>query len=345
MHFPAPFKMLRLSLGLMVAASEMSECRSIPAEAKLPVRCDSSNSSCDRTCMTNMVELILDSMVAHDPFSLPVALNYKATENSHPAALGMMTSWRTITKTGRPSLLAIDTTNGTAYFALDVSEGNDSVPNVLRGRVKVVNQLITELELFINRYRGDHGFSFSAKELPDNYADLMNPPDNRTKASRETLYDLSEALFADNNDYAVNVSDSCQFTEIGWKVVDPGTNSTGSLTPLGCSWPDDHPVDTNARVALVIDEDMGFVVTSGMIQGKAYPYENISAFIPDQMTSAQEAQVVWMKEMTTLGILPMVVPTAATGETLEVLQFYNGKLQAMQINVYLSGPNMTSAWL
>jgi hypothetical protein len=41
----------------------------------------------------------------------------------------------------------------------------------------------------------------------------------------------------------------------------------------------------------------------------------------------------------------MLEPTGATGDTLELLQFYNDELQAMQINVYLSGPGMTSPWL
>lgn len=292
-----------------------------------------------------MVALILDSMTAHDPYSLPIAFNYKATENSHPAALGMMTSWRTITKTGKPSLLAVDATIGTAYFALDISEGNDAMPNVLRGRVKVVDQYITELELFINRFRGDHGFSFSAEELPANYRELMAPPANRTKASRATLEALSESLFAESSNFSLTIGDDCQFTELGWKVVDPGANSTGSTDPLSCTWPAAYPIDDKARVSLVIDEEYGLVVTSGIIPGIVYPYSNISVFIPDHLTAAQEAQELWIEEMTALGTLPMVSPTAATGDTLEVLQYYNGELQAMQINVYLSGPNMTSPWL
>ncbi|GAB7355643.1 hypothetical protein MBLNU459_g6359t2 [Dothideomycetes sp. NU459] len=306
---------------------------------------NSSQSHCSRECMTNIVSQILHSMVAHDPYTLPMASMYKATENSHPAALSMMTSWRTITKTGSPSLLAIDTTNQTAAFVLDVTEGNDVVKNVLRGRVKVVDRQITELELFINRYRGDHGFSFSAAELPTNDAILMSPPANRTKPSRATLEALSEALFATSDNFTVSIGNDCQFTELGWRVVDPGPWGNGSTTPLGCAWPSSHPTDANARVGLVIDEELGFVVTSGIVPGKVFGYGNVSAFIPDHMTAAQEAQYVWLKEAESLGIKPLLSPTAATGDTLEVLQYYDGDLQAMQINVYLSGPNMTSPWL
>ncbi|KAL4742302.1 hypothetical protein BDV11DRAFT_167356 [Aspergillus similis] len=318
----------------------------IPGSGRVGQRAlTTSQRECSHECMTTIVDQTLASMVKHDPYTLPMATVYQATENSHPAALGMMTAWRTITKAGPPSLLAIDTTQGTAYFALDVSDGNDAKENVLRGRVKIVDQEITELELFINRYRGDHGFSFSAAELPSNYEVLMSPPANRTKASRAELRALSEALFATSNNLTVSIGDNCQFTEVGWKVVDTGTYGNGTTTPLGCSWPSDHPTDETARVGLVIDEELGFVVTSGMIPGKVYPYQNVSAFIPDAMTSSQEAQDVWLKEVKAQGVKGLLAPTEATGETLEVLQYYNNALQAMQINVYMSGPNMTSAWL
>lgn len=324
--------LLLASLGLAVV---------VPAATELVGR--SANNYCSRECMTNIVTRILDSMVAHDPYSLPLATIYKATENSHPAALGMMTSWRTIVEAGPPSLLAIDTTNCTAYFALDVSEGNVRNETILRGRVKVVDQQITELELFINRYRGDHGFSFSASELSTNYKVLMTPPGNRTKASRATLWALSEALFATSSNFSVSVGDDCQFTEIGWRVVDAGTWANGSTTPLGCAWPSDHPTDSNARVALVVDEELGFVVTSGIVPGTVFPYQNVSAFIPNAMSAPQIVQEEYIEAVD--GAWPLVSPFGATGDTLEVLQYYNDQLQAMQINVYLSGPNMTSPWL
>lgn len=342
MQLPSSFSFIRLSIGIMAILFTSSEALPHGPIGTRVVGRDSSK-DCSRACLSNIVDKFLDSVVAHDPFSLPLASVYKATENSHPAALTMMTLWRTVTKVSPPSLLAIDTTQGTVYFALDISEGG--VANILRARLKVVNHKITELELFVNRYRGDHGFSFSAAELPSNYATLMSPPANRTNPSREDLTALSEALFSTSNELSVTVSDTCQFTELGWKVVDTAVYANGTTDPLGCSWPDDHPTDTKARVGLVIDEELGFVVTSGMIPGIVYPYQNVSAFIPDDMASAQEAQDVWYAYAKSQGDTPLVAPAAAMGETLEVLQFYNGELQAMQINVYLSGPNMTSRWL
>lgn len=347
-HIPEPFY-ATMKYNLITAAAALVFAVTGAAMPTAPPigrpSSDMSNSTCSRECMTTIVDQILDSMVAHDPYAMPLAAAYKATENSHSAAVTMMTSWRTITKAGPLSLLAIDTKIGTAAFVLDISEGNDLVRNVLRGRIKVVDQEITELELFINRFRGDHGFSFSASELPTNDAVLMSPAANRTKLTRAELEDLSTALFATNDSYVVNVGEDCQFTELGWRVIDPGPWGNGSYTPLGCAWPSSHPTDANARVGLVIDEDLGFVVTSGIVPGKVFGYANVSAFIPDHMTAAQEAQYLWLEEAKAAGIKPLLTPMASTGDTLEVLQFYNDELQAMQINVYLSGPNMTSPWL
>ncbi|KEZ43307.1 hypothetical protein SAPIO_CDS4751 [Scedosporium apiospermum] len=280
-----------------------------------------SESDCSRDCMTIIVSKILKSMVAHDPDTLPLAPVYQATENSHPAALGMMTLWRTVTKAGKPSLLAIDTTTGSAYFALDINEGSGKKQSVLWARIKVVDKQITELELW-----------------------WMSPPADRQKAIRVQLEGLGEAAFDPSSNFSVGLASDCQFTEQGWSVIDPGPDGNGSTTPLGCNWPQDRPADTKARANLVIDEETGIVVSGALIPGMVYPYGKISAFIPNDMKAAQEAQDEWLAKKKAEGGMSLLAPIAATGETLQVLQYYNGKLQGQQLNVYLSGPGMGSAW-
>jgi hypothetical protein len=312
--------------------------------------------ACDRTCMSGMVDTLLASMVAHDPDSLPLAAVYEATENSHPAALGMMEAWRTITRAGKPSLLAIDTDRGVAYFALTVDESGS--PSVLWGRIGVENRKIDAVEIFINRSRGDHGFSFSAKQLPGNYRKIMTPPADRVKASHAELERLARAAFDASDPLQVKIADDCQFTELGWKVVDPGLDdvpppaATGQgarnpLAPLGCVFPPYRPTDKNARV-IAIDDDLGLVVVAGVVPGHVFPYpyfgHMLSAFIPDDMKAPQKAQDDWMERHLNKHGAPIVRPEPATGETMQVLQFYNGKLEASQINVYLSGPGMSSVW-
>lgn len=125
-----------------------------------------------------------------------------------------MTSWRTIVNIAPPNLLAIDTKQGTGYFALDVSEGNNEVPSIFRRRIAVADQKIAELELFVNCNRGDHGFFFGSTQLLPNYATLMSPPADRKQNSRASLEALSEALFATSSKLSVTSSDICEFSEL-----------------------------------------------------------------------------------------------------------------------------------
>ncbi|MGA9366066.1 MAG: hypothetical protein WBV35_01280 [Steroidobacteraceae bacterium] len=100
---------------------------------------------------------------------------------------------------------------------------------------------------------------------------------------------------------------------------------------------------------MVIDQKLGIVVDAGMVRGKVYAYpffgHMISAFIPDDMRQAQELQERWYRQMIKEGKGPLLQPAAATGVTMQVLQFYNGKLQGLQIDVHLEGPAAQSVWV
>ncbi|KAE8131063.1 hypothetical protein BDV38DRAFT_276271 [Aspergillus pseudotamarii] len=216
-----------------------------------------------RECMTTIVDQVLASILAHSPDRLPLASVYYATESSDPSALGMMTLWRTITSAGSPSLLAVDTTSGSAYFALDISQG-------------LVENQITQLGLYVTHSHGVHGFSFSAEELPDIYERWI------------------ATTFNPNGTLSVTIADDCQFTEEGWRMIEPGPERNGSTTPR---W------------------SCGIFVTGAITPGKVYSYGDILAFIPDDMQDAQEGQDKWLAKTLASGDLSLLSPTAATGET------------------------------
>lgn len=142
---------------------------------------------------------------------------------------------------------------------------------------------------------------------------LVLPPANRKKADRATLEALGEALWDTSRNLSVVVGDDCQFTEIGLKVIDTGVYGNGSTDRITCGWDNTRPNSPNARVNLVIDEELGFVVTNGMVPGKVYPYyDNISTFIPDSMTANQRAQEVWIEEVKTQGNVSLLFTTEAS---------------------------------
>ena len=309
-----------------------------------------SDASCDRTCIAGLVDKMLTSMPTHNPDTLPLTDVYQATENSHPAALGMMVAWRTLTKTGKPALLAIDTTLSQAYFALPVTEGDHLI--ALWGRIKVQDRKISEIEIYLNRSRGDHGFSFSAEQMPKNYAQLMNVPPNRQKASREELEKIAKADFDASDPLQLASADDCQFSEVGSLVIDPGLDDEPARpnpnSPLGCQFPPFRPTDLKART-IVIDEELGIVVLAGIVPGTVYPYpfygHMLSAFIPNQMKDAGVTQEKWMARELPRHKGALLKPAPATAEVMQLLQYYDGKLHASQINVYLSGPGAQSDWV
>ncbi|KAI3393749.1 hypothetical protein diail_3750 [Diaporthe ilicicola] len=53
----------------------------------------------------------------------------------------------------------------------------------------------------------------------------------------------------------------------------------------------------------------------------------------------------YYEAMKALGTVTMVAPFGGAGDSLEVFRYYSDELQAMQINVYVSGLNMISAGL
>ncbi|MBT0670663.1 hypothetical protein HT136_20045 [Novosphingobium profundi] len=334
---------------MLIASSVVALVASVPAtHAQTPAA--PQVSTCDRACMSGIVDTLLQSMVAHDPDHLPLTAMYEATENSRPAALGMMQAWRTITQAQKPSLLAIDTHAGQAYFALNVSEGGNT--SILWGRIKVIDRKISQLEIFLNRSRADHGFSFSPEQLPENYRFVMHPPAGRKKATHAQLVALSNAAFDASDPLKVDVAKDCQFTELGWKVIDPGLDDQpprpNAEEPLGCMFPPFRPTDKQART-IVIDDELGIVVDAAVIRGMVYPYpwhgRMISAFIPVDMAEPAKMQDDWIKRHMGEHKAPIVKPMPATGEVMQVLQYYDGKLQASQINVYLGSKGALSDWV
>ena len=309
--------------------------------------------ACNRACLSGIVDQVLASMPRHDPDKLPLAGMYAATENSHPAALGMMTAWRTITQAAKPALLAIDVQRGSAYFALPVSEAGSQ--SALWGRIKVVDRKLTELEIFISRSRGDHGFSFSAEQMRPNFKKVMTLPLSRKKASHDELEKIARASFDASDPTQLDIAKDCQFTEVGTLVIDPGLDDVPPRAggpdpeaPLGCMFPSFRPTDKKSRI-IAVDDETGLVVVAAVVRGKVYPYpfkgHMVSAFIPDDMKEPQVAQDGWIQRKRKAGQAALLAPAPATGEVMQVLQEYDGKLQGEQINVYVSGPGAQSAWV
>src|SRR5690349_10709916 len=99
--------------------------------------------ACDRACLSTTADQVLASMVAHDSTSLPLAQSYKATENAVPAALSMMTLWKTTTAV-RHKYYVIDPKSGQVFLVADMAEATGDV--LVFGRIKMADRRIEDLE-------------------------------------------------------------------------------------------------------------------------------------------------------------------------------------------------------
>lgn len=104
--------------------------------------------SCDRACLTRIVDQYLAALVAHDPSRLPLAKDVKFTEDGVQLQLGDAL-WATAGSLGTYKLVFAEPEAG-AVGAYAVVQENGSGA-LLMVRLKVVKQRITEIETLVAR--------------------------------------------------------------------------------------------------------------------------------------------------------------------------------------------------
>lgn len=304
--------------------------------------------------MKKYVDILFKSMVEHDSSIMPLASTYAATENSQASALSNMNCWRTVTGLNYIGQLYTDEVEGQIFVTANLDESG--MPTVFFGRLKVENELITELELNIIRSRADSGFVYLPDEMNKLPYGWTSEIPEGGKATREELLDLGKAIFDESGSIQYEPSDDCILMEIGGIVYeDPDYLQTLSnseeevpeskelVTIPGGLWPG-RPLDPNARVILV-DEENGVVISAGNVQGYVCPYvvekETGSCFVPDCMIEQHRRTL--KPELFEGRNVIKEMPACAS--TVEMVRFHSGKIQGMHRYIHLQGPGARSPWL
>ena len=103
---------------------------------------------CDRTCLNGIADQYLAAMVAHDPSRIPLAKNFKFTEDGVPLKLDDAL-WATATGLGSYKLYFVEPPAGAiGVFALVKENGT---PAILWLRLKVMKRHIAEIETLVAR--------------------------------------------------------------------------------------------------------------------------------------------------------------------------------------------------
>jgi hypothetical protein len=128
--------------------------------------------SCDRACLTVVLQLYLDSLVRHEPKQAPLADDVRFTEDAveMPVGEGL---WKTASKVRPFRRDYLDTRTGTAAVHAVIEERG--MPVLFAARLRVVNRQITEIETMVVRNQQE-GVLFAPDALASATAMSTLPP-------------------------------------------------------------------------------------------------------------------------------------------------------------------------
>ncbi len=302
--------------------------------------------------MRDHADRLLESMVKRDPDALPLADRYAATENSVAGALSMMTGWRTVTGINRVGQYVVDPVRGQLFVTANLDEGGSST--MFWARLKVVDDRLTEIEMYKARSRADGGFVMQADDLgtfPGGWTSAIPAGGRATRAELEAL---ARAVY-DSSLPVPEATDDCLLMELGGVVYeDPDYMDlmmTGRLQPresdakvtMSMGLAPFRPTDPDARV-VAVDEEQGIVVVTAMLPGFVSPYvvpkTTESCFVPAQMIEMHRRTVIpeWLPGRRVLVEMP------ANCASTQVLRMHSGKLQGLQLFNSLTAPGGASPW-
>jgi len=227
--------------------------------------------SCDRQCLYGFVDQYLDALKAKDPSRLPLAKNFRYSENNvmmkFPDGL-----WGTITGLGDYTLRTADPVSGEVGSYGIVQETNNT--SIYALRLKVVDSKISEAEMLIRRSEGGNDPFPSKPVMKDNPVfDEIVPASERSP--RERMIAIADGYFStlQLNDGVLFAPfyDDCDRWENGLLTThNPDLAKTIPVASLGCAQQfklGNYRYDDRVRERrfFLVDEERGLIMTAGFI--------------------------------------------------------------------------------
>ena len=175
--------------------------------------------ACDESCLKGFMDSYLKALVAHDPSGVPVAANYRYTENRADVRLGEAL-WVTAKSLGAYRHDFFEPrTGGVATF---VSIEENDFEDLLSVRLKVENKKITEIETIVSRH------ARNAKNMPPKDPSWMNMFDRvEPKATRLTREQLIQGTIDYMRSIAFSDGKLAPFAESCIRLENGGTMALG----------------------------------------------------------------------------------------------------------------------
>jgi hypothetical protein len=230
--------------------------------------------TCDRACLTDIVESYLAAMLAHDPTKLPLARNARYTENGVELPLpdGL---WRTLQSVEKYRLIVADPRESTIGFFVKAVE--NGAPVLVATRLRLADHRITEIESIASRLSATVGGGPSGLTREDHLgestrAQFVTPLPVHGRHSREQLARIVNTYFTgiENNtgDKPPPFASDCLRLENGTQTTgrplaagaEPGPLNFGCSEAFRLGYYHEDTRLRNRRV-LALDEERGLVYT------------------------------------------------------------------------------------
>ncbi|MFJ4373920.1 hypothetical protein ACIP1T_15120 [Pseudomonas japonica] len=253
----------------------------LAACALFPGLASAKGSTCDKACLTGIMDNYLAQLLRHDAKGLPLKLDVPARENTRPVTIGQGTAWTSVARL-LSGITSADASSGqVVYFgAAEI----DAAPYTFFVRLKVSGRQIAESEIM---YMDDGKKDARKTVFPrDNeglarFDELLwstEVPAAR-RSSRERMMAIAnaylDALNVSRDDGRIPFSPRCERYESGLRMTNNHRQKYGGLLDLtgpcadGVNLPPDIVASIGNRRFFVADEASGVVVAAFVMRFSA----------------------------------------------------------------------------
>jgi hypothetical protein len=215
---------------------------------------------CDRACLTGIMTRYLDTLVAHDPRSLPLAPDIRFTEDGTELPVGDG-AWKTVSTLRPYRVDFIDVEQGVAAVHTVVEE--DGMPVLFAARLTIVGGRIAEIETMAVRSAAESAL-FAPDNLREPVAGMTYVPRAEERMSREAMVALASRYPAGLRAGSFVTADvpfapGAYRIENGVRMAGPGC----TFQPPSCEQMRTQRIPTLPDVTqrlVAVDEEMGTVL-------------------------------------------------------------------------------------
>ncbi len=297
------------------------------ARNRAPRASAAASSNCNRQCLYGYLDRYLKALAAHKPGSLPLAANYKFSENNVFLKVGDGL-WNTYTAMGPGGIQFADVPEGEVGFLDVVQEGKTNSPYAMR--MKIADGKITQIETVVARPGG-----LIAAPALDHFAKRgwfqgMLPENQRSPRAKmiQLVNGYLDTLQRNNGTIHTTFDPDCNREENGMQSTNNPSYHIFPVTNLGCEgqfktgyfYYDDR---TRSRGFPVVDTERGLLLVRVFIDHSG----NVTHY---KLTDGRELET------------PFHMPSSL--DILELFKIRSGKI--FQIEATMAGVpyNMPSVW-